>query len=122
MITKQDKNQVRKKRHARVRSKISGTTQRPRLNVYRSNKNIYAQIIDDSQGVTLVSASTLDKEIKGSLENASNKDAAKKVGEVIGKRAVDKGITEVVFDRSGYQYHGKVKELADACREAGLKF
>ncbi|MGO4986855.1 MAG: 50S ribosomal protein L18 [Gallicola sp.] len=117
-----NKNANRKARHARVRKKISGTTERPRLAIFKSNANIYAQIIDDVVGVTLVSASTLDKEIKGSLENASNKDAAKKVGEVIGKRAVDKGITEVVFDRSGYQYHGKVKELADACREAGLKF
>lgn len=117
-----NKNANRKARHARVRKKISGTTERPRLAIFKSNANIYAQIIDDVVGVTLVSASTLDKEIKGSLENASNKDAAKKVGEVIGKRAVDKGITEAVFDRSGYQYHGKVKELADACREAGLKF
>lgn len=117
-----NKNANRKARHARVRKKISGTTERPRLAIFKSNANIYAQIIDDVVGVTLVSASTLDKEIKGSLENASNKDAAKKVGEVIGKRAIDKGITEVVFDRSGYQYHGKVKELADACREAGLKF
>ena len=117
-----NKNANRKARHARVRKKISGTSERPRLTIFKSNANIYAQIIDDAVGVTLVSASTLDKEIKGNLEGASNKDAAKKVGEVIGKRAVDKGITEVVFDRSGYQYHGKVKELADACREAGLKF
>ncbi|MDO5649936.1 MAG: 50S ribosomal protein L18 [Gallicola sp.] len=117
-----NKNANRKARHARVRKKISGTTERPRLAIFKSNANIYAQIIDDVVGVTLVSASTLDKEIKGSLESGSNKDAAKKVGEVIGKRAVDKGITEVVFDRSGYQYHGKIKELADACREAGLKF
>lgn len=117
-----NKNANRKARHARVRKKISGTSERPRLTIFKSNANIYAQIIDDAVGVTLVSASTLDKEIKGNLEGASNKDAAKKVGEVIGKRAVDKGITEVVFDRSGYQYHGKVKELAEACREAGLKF
>lgn len=117
-----NKNANRKARHARVRKKISGTSERPRLTIFKSNANIYAQIIDDVVGVTLVSASTLDKEIKGNLEGASNKDAAKKVGEVIGKRAVDKGITEVVFDRSGYQYHGKVKELAEACREAGLKF
>lgn len=117
-----NKNANRKARHARVRKKISGTSERPRLTIFKSNANIYAQIIDDAVGVTLVSASTLDKEIKGNLEGASNKDAAKKVGEVIGKRAVDKGITEVVFNRSGYQYHGKVKELAEACREAGLKF
>lgn len=117
-----NKNANRKARHARVRKKISGTSERPRLTVFKSNANIYAQIIDDAVGITLVSASTLDKEIKSGLDNSSNKEAAKKVGEMIGKRAMDKGITEVIFDRSGYQYHGKIKELADACREAGLKF
>jgi large subunit ribosomal protein L18 len=103
MITKADKNAVRKKRHARVRSKLSGTAARPRLNVYRSNKHIYAQLIDDVNGVTLASASTLDKEV--SVESASNSDAAVKIGELVAKRAVEKGITSVVFDRGGYLYH-----------------
>lgn len=120
MITKPDKNQVRKKRHARVRAKLSGTAARPRLNVYRSNKNIYAQLIDDLNGVTLASASTLDKEI--SLDSASNVEAAQKVGELIAKRAVEKGYTTVVFDRGGYLYHGRIKALADAARENGLEF
>lgn len=120
MITKPDKNQVRKKRHARVRAKLSGTTARPRLNVYRSNKNIYAQLIDDLQGVTLASASTLDKEL--GLESSSNLEAAQKVGELIAKRAVEKGVTSVVFDRGGYLYHGRIKALADAARENGLEF
>ncbi|WP_459541878.1 50S ribosomal protein L18, partial [Parvimonas micra] len=104
-----------------VRKKVSGTPEKPRLNLYRSNTNIYAQIIDDTKGVTLVSASTLDKEL-ASLESKSNKEAAKAVGLAIGKKAIEKGITEVVFDRSGYLYHGKVKELAEGAREAGLKF
>jgi len=120
VITKPDKNQVRKKRHARVRAKLSGTTARPRLNVYRSNKNIYAQLIDDLQGVTLASASTLDKDL--GLESTSNLEAAKKVGELIAKRAVEKGVTSVVFDRGGYLYHGRIKALADAARENGLEF
>ncbi|WP_394239244.1 50S ribosomal protein L18 [Niallia oryzisoli] len=120
MITKADKNAVRKKRHARVRSKLSGTAARPRLNVYRSNKHIYAQLIDDVNGVTLASASTLDKEV--SVESASNSDAAVKIGELVAKRAVEKGITSVVFDRGGYLYHGRVKALADAARENGLEF
>lgn len=120
MITKPDKNKVRKKRHARVRSKLSGTSTRPRLNVYRSNKNIYAQLIDDLNGVTLASASTLDKELN--LESNSNIDAAQKVGELIAKRAVEKGIKAVVFDRGGYLYHGRIKALADAARENGLEF
>lgn len=120
MITKPDKNQVRKKRHARVRAKLSGTAERPRLNIYRSNKNIYAQLIDDVNGVTLASASTLDKEL--SLESTGNVEAAQKVGELIAKRAVEKGIKEVVFDRGGYLYHGRVKALADAARENGLQF
>lgn len=119
MITKQDKNQVRKKRHARVRSKISGTTLKPRLNVYRSNKNIYAQIIDDTQGVTLVSASTMDK----GFENLNgNVEAAKTIGETIAKKAAEKNIKNVVFDRGGYLYHGRVKALAEAARENGLEF
>ena len=120
MITKPDKNQVRKKRHARVRAKLSGTAERPRLNIYRSNKNIYAQLIDDANGVTLASASTLDKEL--SLESTGNVEAAQKVGELIAKRAVEKGIKEVVFDRGGYLYHGRIKALADAARENGLQF
>ncbi|WP_071396702.1 50S ribosomal protein L18 [Bacillus tuaregi] len=120
MITKADKNAVRKKRHARVRAKLSGTAARPRLNVYRSNKHIYAQLIDDVNGVTLASASTLDKEV--SVESSSNQDAAVKIGELVAKRAVEKGITSVVFDRGGYLYHGRVKALADAARENGLQF
>ncbi|CAM4213249.1 50S ribosomal protein L18 [Lederbergia lenta] len=120
MITKQDRNKVRKKRHARVRSKLSGTELRPRLNVYRSNKNIYAQLIDDENGVTLANASTLDKEL--SIESAGNVEAAQKVGELIAKRAVEKGLKSVVFDRGGYLYHGRVKALAEAAREHGLEF
>ena len=117
MVSKADKNKARLKRHTRVRSKISGTAECPRLNVFRSSKNIYAQIIDDINGVTLVAASTL--ELEG---NGGNKEAAFKVGEAIAKKAADKGITEVVFDRGGYIYHGRVKALADGAREGGLKF
>ncbi|OIK14404.1 50S ribosomal protein L18 [Bacillus sp. MUM 116] len=120
MITKLDKNAVRLKRHARVRAKLSGTSARPRLNVFRSNKHIYAQIIDDMNGVTLASASTLDKELN--LESSSNADAAQKVGELVAKRAVEKGITNVVFDRGGYLYHGRIQALADAARANGLQF
>jgi large subunit ribosomal protein L18 len=120
MITKQDKNATRKKRHARVRSKLTGTAERPRLNVFRSNQHIYAQVIDDTNSVTLASASTLDKEL--SVEATGNTQAAIAVGELVAKRAVEKGITNVVFDRGGYLYHGRVKALADAAREAGLKF
>lgn len=120
MITKADKNATRKKRHARVRSKLSGTAARPRLNVYRSNKHIYAQLIDDVQGVTLASASTLDKEVN--VESSSNIDAAVKVGELVAKRAVEKGVKAVVFDRGGYLYHGRIKALADSARENGLEF
>ncbi|WP_088044547.1 50S ribosomal protein L18 [Bacillus sp. EAC] len=120
MIFKADKNAVRKKRHARVRTKLSGTQERPRLNVYRSNNHIYAQIIDDVNGVTLASASTLDKEL--TLNGTGNIDAAKLVGGLVAKRATDKGVTEVVFDRGGYLYHGRVKALAEAAREAGLQF
>ena len=116
-INKKDRLITRKKR---VRSKISGTPQRPRLSVYKSNANIYAQVIDDVNGVTLASANTLQKDVIG--ESASNVEAAKKVGEAVGKRALDAGIEEVVFDRNGYIYHGKVKALADAAREAGLEF
>ncbi len=118
MITKPDKNKTRQKRHMRVRNKISGTAERPRLNVFRSNKNIYAQIIDDVAGVTLVSASTLDSEVSGDNKT----DQAKGVGELVAKRAVEKNVSDVVFDRGGYLYHGRVQALAEAARENGLKF
>lgn len=120
MFKKVDKKASRVKRHLRVRKKVTGTPERPRLSVYRSEKNIYAQIIDDVNAVTLVSASTLDKDLN--LKIGGNKEAAKLVGELVAKRAVDKGITEVVFDRGGYVYHGRVQVLADSAREAGLKF
>ncbi|MGY0694030.1 50S ribosomal protein L18 [Virgibacillus sp. FSP13] len=120
MITKPDKNVVRKKRHMRVRKNLFGTEQRPRLNVYRSNKHIYAQLIDDINGLTLTSASTKDNELK--VEASGNVEAAKQVGELIAKRAQDKGYKSIVFDRGGYLYHGRVKALADAAREAGLEF
>jgi large subunit ribosomal protein L18 len=119
MIKKADSNKARAKRHARVRAKISGTPERPRLNVYRSTKHIYAQLIDDVNGVTLASASSMDKDFEGV---GGNVDAARKVGTMIAKRALEKDITEVVFDRGGYLYHGRVKELADGAREGGLKF
>ena len=120
MITKADKNATRQKRHARVRAKLSGTEARPRLNVFRSNKHIYAQLIDDVKGVTLASASTLDKEI--GTEATSNAEAAQKVGELVAKRAIEKGYKAVVFDRGGYLFHGRIKTLADAARENGLEF
>ena len=122
MITKDSKNSGRLKRHLRMRKKLVGTTERPRLNVYRSLNNIYAQIIDDVKGVTLVSASTLDKELKENPGHSGNKAAAKSVGELVAKKALEAGIKLVVFDRGGYIYHGRVKELADAAREAGLEF
>ena len=117
MIKKESKKVSRLKRHARRRRNLSGTSVVPRLNVFRSNTNIYAQIIDDTTGTTLVSASSLDMKLKG-----LNVEVAKQVGTEIAKRAQEKGITEVVFDRGGYQYHGKVESLANAAREAGLKF
>ena len=119
MVSRKDSNAQRLKRHKRVRAKISGTADRPRLCVYRSNAHISAQIIDDVAGVTLVSASTHEKEFEG---NCGNKAAAKRVGELLAQRAADKGITDVVFDRGGYLYHGRVSELADGAREGGLKF
>ena len=122
MITKVDKNKARKKRHLRVRKKISGTPARPRLSVFRSSKHIYAQLIDDISGRTLASASTVDKELAGQLKNGGNVEAARKVGELIAKRAKEKGIEAVVFDRGGYLYHGRIKALADAAREGGLQF
>ena len=119
MVSKTDRKFERARRHARVRNKVSGTAERPRLCVYRSNSNIYAQIIDDVAGNTLVSASTLDKEVK---TKKSNIEAAKEVGTLIAKRATAKKITNVVYDRSGYIYHGIVKELAEAAIEGGLEF
>ena len=119
MVKRTDSNKQRLKRHIRVRSKISGTAERPRLAVYRSNANISAQIIDDDAGVTLVSASTVEASFDGI---GSNKAAAAKIGEIIAERALAKGITTVVFDRGGYIYHGRVSELAEGAREGGLKF
>ena len=118
MISKPDKNQIRLRRHKRVRGKISGTAERPRLSVYRSNKNIYAQLIDDVKGVTLASASTLDSEVNGKTKS----EQAAGVGELIAKRAGEKNIKSVVFDRGGYLYHGRVQALAEAARENGLQF
>ena len=120
MINKKNSNAARIKRHYRVRKNISGTPERPRLNVFRSLSNIYAQVIDDTTGKTLASASSL--ELKSSLANGGNKEAAVEVGKLIAKKALEKNIESVVFDRGGYIYHGKVKALADAAREAGLKF
>ena len=122
MVKKTDRKMERARRHLRVRRKISGTQERPRLCVYRSNKNIYVQIIDDVAGKTLVSASTLDKEVKAELEKTNNVEAAAHLGTVIAKKALDKGINTVVFDRGGFIYQGKIKALADAAREAGLEF
>ena len=122
MIKKKDKNKVRQNRHLRVRRKISGTAERPRLCVFRSNKHIYAQVIDDVEGKTLVAASTVEADIKNAVEHGGDKNAAKAVGEAVAKKALDAGITNVVFDRGGYIYTGRVKDLAEAAREAGLKF
>ncbi len=112
----------RKRRHRRVRTKISGTAECPRLNVYRSSKNIYAQVIDDQSGRTLAAASTLDPQLRKDLPCGSNRDAARQVGELVAGRALENGIKKVVFDRGGYLYHGRVKELADGARKAGLNF
>jgi large subunit ribosomal protein L18 len=122
MITKGDKNKARLKRHLRVRKKINGTAARPRLSVFRSAKHMYAQLIDDVAGVTLASASTKDKELAEAIGNGGNVEAAAKVGELIAKRAQAQGVTEVVFDRGGYLYHGRISALATAAREAGLNF
>lgn len=122
MITKSDKNKARLKRHLRVRKKIQGTTERPRLNIFRSSKHMYAQLIDDVKGVTIASASTQDKELKESIGNGGNVEAARKVGALIAERAKKSGVQQVVFDRGGYLYHGRVQALADAAREAGLEF
>ena len=119
MVNKPDKNKARLKRHNRIRNKITGTSERPRLNIFRSLNNIYAQIIDDVKGVTLVTASSVEANFEG---NGGNKAAARKVGQMIAQRAAEKGINEVVFDRGGYIYHGRIKELAEGAREGGLKF
>ena len=122
MIKKLSRKMARQKRHYRLRRYLSGTAERPRLAVFRSNKHIYAQMIDDIVGHTLVSASTMDKAIAGNLKSTSNIEAAKAVGADVAKKALDKGIETVVFDRGGFLFHGKIKALADAAREAGLKF
>lgn len=122
MVSKQSRSEVRVKKHARLRNRYSGTAQRPRLAVFRSNNHMYAQIIDDTVGKTLVSASTVDKEVKAELEKTNNVDAAAYVGTVVAKKALEKGIKEVVFDRGGFIYQGKIQALADAAREAGLEF
>ena len=122
MVSKESRQLVRAKKHMKIRNRFSGTAERPRLAVFRSNNHMYAQIIDDTVGNTLVSASTLEKEIKAELEKTNNVDAAAYLGTVIAKRALEKGITEVVFDRGGYIYQGKVAALAEAAREAGLEF
>ena len=122
MVSKQSRSEIRRKKHYRLRNRFAGTAERPRLAVFRSNHHMYAQIIDDSIGHTLVAASTLEKEIKAELENTDTVDAAAYVGTVIAKRAIEKGITAVVFDRGGFIYQGKIQALADAAREAGLEF
>ena len=122
MVSKKSRAVVRANKHRRLRNRFSGTAQRPRLAVFRSNNHMYAQIIDDTVGKTLVSASTLQKDVKAELEKTNNVDAAAYLGTVIAKRALEKNITTVVFDRGGFIYHGKIKALADAAREAGLEF
>ena len=122
MVNKESRQNIRVKKHARLRNRFSGTAERPRLAVFRSNNHMYAQIIDDTVGHTLTSASTLDKEVKNGLEKTNNVEAASKLGEVVAKKALDQGIKTVVFDRGGFIYAGKIKALADAAREAGLEF
>ena len=122
MVSKKSRTVVREQKHRRLRNRFSGTAERPRLAVFRSNNHMYAQIIDDTVGKTLVSASTLDKEVKAECEKTNNVEAATVVGKVVAKRALEKGITTVVYDRGGFVYEGKVKALADAAREAGLEF
>jgi large subunit ribosomal protein L18 len=116
------KHELRQKRHARVRRKVAGTSERPRLAVFRSVNHIYAQVIDDSQGKTLAAASTMDPELRKSLKSGGNVDAAKAVGKLVGERAKERGVEQVVFDRGGFMYHGRVQSLAEAAREAGLQF
>ena len=122
MVSKKSRSEVRRKKHMKLRNRFSGTAERPRLAVFRSNNHMYAQIIDDSVGNTLVAASTLSADVKSQLEKTNNVEAAAKLGEIIAKKALDKGITNVVFDRGGFIYHGKVQALAEAAREAGLNF
>jgi large subunit ribosomal protein L18 len=122
MVSKKSRTEVREKKHRRIRNRFSGTAERPRLAVFRSNNHMYAQIIDDTVGKTLVSASTLQADVKSGLEKTNNVAAASQLGTVIAKRALEKGITTVVFDRGGFIYQGKVQALADAAREAGLEF
>jgi len=122
VIKKVNRNEARKKRHLRIRKKISGTAEKPRFNVYKSNKHMYVQITDDMTGHTLVSASTLDPELRDKVDGITKTEAAKMVGELAARRAMEKGIKEVVFDRSGYIYHGRVKEVAEGARQAGLQF
>ena len=122
MVSKESRQKVRIKKHRRIRNRFSGTTERPRLSVFRSNNHMYAQIIDDTVGNTLVAASTLEKDVKAELEKTNNVDAAAYLGTVIAKRAIEKGIKEVVFDRGGFIYQGKIAALAEAAREAGLEF
>ena len=122
MVSKQSRSEIRRKKHYRLRNRFAGTAERPRLAVFRSNNHMYAQIIDDTVGNTLVSACTLQKDVKAELEKTNNVDAAAYLGTVIAKKALEKGITTVVFDRGGFIYQGKVKALADAAREAGLNF
>ncbi len=122
MVSKKSRSEVRNKKHKRIRNRLSGTTECPRLAVFRSNNHMYAQIIDDTVGNTLVSASTLQKDVKANLEKTNNVEAAAYLGKVIAERAIEKGIKDVVFDRGGFIYHGKIKALADAAREAGLNF
>ncbi|SFS84463.1 50S ribosomal protein L18 [Marininema halotolerans] len=122
MIRKLDRSKSRKRRHLRVRKKVTGTSVRPRLNVFRSARNIYLQVIDDTKGVTLAAASTQDAELKESGIYGGNVEAARKVGELLAKRAIEKGVDTVVFDRGGYIYHGRIKAVAEGAREGGLKF
>ena len=122
MVSKESRADIRKNKHRRLRNRFAGTAERPRLAVFRSNNHMYAQIIDDTVGNTLVAASTLEKDVKADLEKTNNVAAAEKLGTVIAKKALDKGITTVVFDRGGFIYQGKIKALAEAAREAGLNF
>ena len=122
MVSKESRQEIRVKKHMRIRNRFSGTATRPRLAVFRSNNHMYAQIIDDTVGNTLVAASTLEKDVKAEIEKTNNVDAAAYLGTVIAKRAIEKGIKEVVFDRGGFIYQGKIKALAEAAREAGLEF
>ena len=122
MVSKESRQDIRAKKHLKIRNRFNGTAERPRLAVFRSNNHVYAQVIDDEAGKTLVSASTLEKDIKAELKNTDNVEAAAYIGDVVAKRAIEKGIKTVVFDRAGYIYHGKVAAVAEAARKAGLEF